>query len=129
MRLRDTWRALWLGLWVLVCGLLLAVSSASLLADELPKFTEGKWPFHPPRRPALPAVKDQSWVANPIDAFILAALEAEELAPNRPADKRTLLRRVTFDLTGLAPTVAEERAFLADESPEAYTRLVDRLLD
>jgi len=129
MPLRDTWRALWLGLLVLVCSPLFTVELSSLTSAELPQFNQGKWPFHPPRRPALPAVKDQAWVANPIDAFILAALEAEELAPNRLADKRTLLRRVTFDLTGLAPTVAEERTFLADDSPEAYARLVDRLLD
>src|SRR5262249_9192524 len=68
------------------------------------------------------------WVVNPIDAFILHALEEEGLSPNRPADKLSLLRRVTFDLTGLPPTLAEQQAFLQDASPEAYQKVVERLL-
>ncbi len=114
-----------------VCaGLLVLTSWGSLQAAEgSGSFKNGKWPFQPPRRPAVPAVKDASWVANPIDAFVLHALEEKGLRPNAPADKLTLLRRVTFDLTGLAPTLDEQRAFLADESQAAYARLVDRLLD
>jgi hypothetical protein len=84
--------------------------------------------FKPVRRPAVPAVKDKAWVRNPIDAFLLARLEKEGLAPSRPADKLRLLRRVTFDLTGLPPTVAEQEAFLADTSANAYPKVVDRLL-
>ncbi|HEV3021243.1 MAG TPA: DUF1549 domain-containing protein, partial [Pirellulales bacterium] len=88
-----------------------------------------EWAFRPPRRPAIPTVKDPTWVANPIDAFILRALDDHGLKPNRPADRLTLLRRVAFDLTGLPPTVDEQQAFLDDQSVDAYERLVDRLLD
>jgi hypothetical protein len=86
------------------------------------------WAFSTPRRPALPQVRQKSWVANPIDAFVLAKLEQRGIAPSRRADKLMLLRRVTFDLTGLPPTVAEQAAFLADTSPNAYDKVVDRLL-
>lgn len=86
------------------------------------------WSFVPPVRPDLPEVSNPSWCRNPIDRFILARLEAESLAPSPEADKPTLIRRVTYDLTGLPPTPEEVDAFLADESPEAYEKLVDRLL-
>ncbi len=86
------------------------------------------WAYVPPQRPPLPAVKDAGWVRNPIDAFILARLEKEGLKPNPEADKVTLLRRVTLDLTGLPPTVEETDAFLKDPSPDAYEKAVDRLL-
>ena len=78
--------------------------------------------------PGLPAVKNQAWVRTPIDAFVLAAMEAKGLHPSRPAGKRTLLRRVTFDLIGLPPTPEEIDAFLADNRPDAYEKVVDRLL-
>ncbi len=90
---------------------------------------ETDWPFSTPKRPVIPQVHDSNWVRNPIDAFVLARLEKAGLQPNPPADKLTLLRRVTFDLTGLLPTPAEREAFLADRSPDAYERLVDRLLN
>jgi mono/diheme cytochrome c family protein len=86
------------------------------------------WSFIKPERPALPAVKNRRWPRNPIDAFIVARLEQEKLRPAREADKFTLIRRVTFDLTGLPPTPAEVNAFVADRDPEAYEHLVDRLL-
>jgi hypothetical protein len=86
------------------------------------------WAFQPVREPALPAVKDPGWAETPVDRFILAALEANGLSPSPDADRRTLLRRVTFDLTGLPPTPAELEAFLADRSPDAYKKVVDRLL-
>jgi hypothetical protein len=86
------------------------------------------WAFVPPRRPPLPAVKDAAWPRTPVDAFILARLEREGLRPSPEADRVTLLRRVTLDLTGLPPTPAEVDAFLADGSPGAYERAVDRLL-
>ena len=86
------------------------------------------WSFIPPQRPALPDVKDAAWCRNPIDRFILARLEAEGLHPSPQADKATLIRRVTFDLTGLPPTLVQIDAFLADDSPNAYEKVVDRLL-
>ena len=89
---------------------------------------ETHWSFVPPVRPELPAVKNESWVRTPIDRFVLARLEKENLAPSPETDTATLLRRVTFDLTGLPPTPAELNAFLADTSSNAYEKVVDRLL-
>ncbi|HUY93023.1 MAG TPA: DUF1553 domain-containing protein [Pirellulales bacterium] len=89
---------------------------------------QGHWSFIPPVRPQPPAVRDAAWPRGPIDAFVLARLEAEGLSPSPEADKTTLLRRVTFDLTGLPPAPAEVDAFLADDSPGAFERVVDRLL-
>jgi hypothetical protein len=89
---------------------------------------EDHWSFTPVKRPATPAVKDAKWVRNPIDAFILARLEKESLKPAAEADKVTLIRRVTLDLTGLPPTPKEVDDFLADKSPDAYEKVVDRLL-
>ncbi len=86
------------------------------------------WAFQPLSSPTLPQVQDASWPQSPIDYFVLAGLEANHLQPAPPADKRTLIRRATFDLTGLPPTSEEVHAFLADESPDAFARLVDRLL-
>ena len=86
------------------------------------------WAFRVPSRPELPAVKNSAWVKNPIDAFIAAEHERRGLAPNPPADKATLLRRVTIDLIGLPPTREELQSFLADSSPDAYEKVVDRLL-
>ncbi|HTI50032.1 MAG TPA: DUF1549 domain-containing protein, partial [Planctomycetaceae bacterium] len=87
------------------------------------------WAFLPPQHPSPPATKRQGWGRNPIDQFVLARLEAEGLSPSPEASRETLLRRVTLDLTGLPPTVAELDAFLADRSPDAYETVVDRLLD
>jgi hypothetical protein len=89
---------------------------------------EPHWAFVPPKRPPLPAVKAAAWSRNPIDRFILARLEQEGLHPSPKADRRTLIRRVTLDLTGLPPTIPEVDAFLADWTPGAYERVVDRLL-
>jgi Protein of unknown function (DUF1549)/Protein of unknown function (DUF1553)/Planctomycete cytochrome C len=86
------------------------------------------WAFVPPTPKSLPQVKRRDWVRQPLDQFILARLEKEGLEPSPEADKAALLRRVSFDLTGLPPTPAEEAAFLADSSPGAYERQVDRLL-
>jgi hypothetical protein len=86
------------------------------------------WAFQPCRCPPLPAVKRIDWVRNPIDSFILARLEAEEIPPAPEADRATLIRRVGLDLIGLPPTPAEVDAFLADNRPDAYERLVNRLL-
>ncbi len=86
------------------------------------------WAFRKPARPPIPKVKNQTWVRAPVDAFILAKLEEKGIQPSPPADKRALLRRVTFDLTGLPPTPEEINAFLADKSPQAYEKVVKRLL-
>ncbi len=86
------------------------------------------WSLLPPRRPDLPPVKDRLWPRNGIDHFILARLEREGLRPSPQADRVTLLRRVTLDLTGLPPTPAEIDAFLADSRPDAYERVIERLL-
>jgi hypothetical protein len=86
------------------------------------------WAFVAPTRPPLPAVADPAWVRNPIDAFVLARLEKEGLKPSPEADKVTLLRRLYLDLIGLPPEPREVDEFLADQSPEAYDRVVERLL-
>jgi hypothetical protein len=86
------------------------------------------WSFQPVRRPALPAVKAHDWARAPVDRFILTRLQAKGLAPSRQADRRTLIRRLSFDLTGLPPTPEEVEAFEHDTRPDAYERLVDRLL-
>ncbi len=86
------------------------------------------WAFQPVRRPAPPAVKATAWPRTPVDHFVLAELEGQGLAPAGPAAKATLLRRVTLDLIGLPPTPAEIDAFVSDTAPDAYERVVDRLL-
>ena len=89
---------------------------------------ERHWAFVAPARPAVPRVARGAWVRNPIDAFILSRLEREGLAPSPEAERATLLRRASLDLTGLPPTPAELDAFLSDRSPDAYEKQVDRLL-
>ncbi len=106
---------------------------ASALVRPTPKkeFTAEQkafWAFQPVRNPTPPAVKDVNWVKSPIDRFILAKLEERGIRPAPPADKSTLLRRATFDLTGLPPTQKELEAFLADKSADAFAKVVDRLL-
>lgn len=86
------------------------------------------WAFQPVKNPAPPAVKNKAWVRSPIDAFLLAALEAKNLKPQGPAARHTLIRRATLDLTGLPPTAEEIDAFVADKSPDAFAKVVDRLL-
>jgi hypothetical protein len=87
------------------------------------------WSFIPPNRGELPAVKNEGWVRTPIDRFILAKLEANGLTPAPEADRRILARRLSLDLTGLPPSIAEVEQFVADESPDYYEKYVDRLLD
>ncbi|MEP6533778.1 MAG: DUF1549 and DUF1553 domain-containing protein [Bryobacteraceae bacterium] len=115
--------------------LVTAVITASFLGGaELGKYTPAErrhWAFQKrshPEVPAFTAPADKAWVRNPIDAFILARLQKEGLKPSARADKSTLLRRVYFDLTGLPPTPAQAAKFLADKSPDAYTKVVDELL-
>jgi hypothetical protein len=98
---------------------------------EFAKYLEAyRWqPFEPVKRPAVPAVKNRRWVQNPVDAFLASEHEAHELKPRPEAPKEVLLRRLYLDLLGLSPTPAEQRAFAADGSANAYQELVNRLLD
>src|SRR5437868_2730211 len=105
------------------CCIVLGVTGAPA-ADE----TKRHWAFQPVRKPPLPAVKDGAWSRNSVDRFILAKLEEKGLTPSPLAGRRTLIRRATFDLLGLPPTPEEVAAFEADPSPDAYARLIDRLL-
>ncbi|HKC87767.1 MAG TPA: PSD1 and planctomycete cytochrome C domain-containing protein, partial [Blastocatellia bacterium] len=107
-----------------------AAPAPASLADVKPITDEQRdyWAFRKPTRPQIPTVKNRSWARTPIDAFVLAKLEEKGLTPSPRADKRTLIRRVTFDLTGLPPTLEEINAFLADRSPDAYHKVVKRLL-
>ena len=107
---------------------LLVFSQPTLCLFAAEPVEPSAWAYTSPRRPVLPVVTQTSRVQNPIDAFVLARLEEKGLTLNKPADKLTLLRRATLDLTGLPPTVAEQDSFLADKSNEAYARVVDRLL-
>jgi hypothetical protein len=101
----------------------LTVSGASAADDA-----KRHWAFQPVRKPALPAVRDGAWPRTSVDRFVLAKLEEKGLTPSPPADRRTLIRRATFDLLGLPPTPEEVAAFEADPAPDAYERLIDRLL-
>ncbi|HEX4946400.1 MAG TPA: PSD1 and planctomycete cytochrome C domain-containing protein, partial [Blastocatellia bacterium] len=90
---------------------------------------EGHWAYQPVKRPTVPSIRNpQSAIRNPIDAFIQARLAQAGLQPSPEADRRTLIRRVTLDLTGLPPTIEEVNAFVNDKAPDAYEKLVDRLL-
>ena len=89
---------------------------------------QGHWAFIAPKRPSLPKVKQKKWPRNGIDHFVLARLEREGLQPSAAADRATLLRRVSLDLTGLPPTPGEVSGFLLDKAPDAYEKAVDRLL-
>ncbi|HKX29083.1 MAG TPA: PSD1 and planctomycete cytochrome C domain-containing protein [Blastocatellia bacterium] len=96
-----------------------------------PVFTEQErqfWAFQPMARPVVPELKDRAWVKSPVDAFILQRLEEKGLRPAPPADRLTLLRRATYDLTGLPPTEREIREFLDDAAPNAFEKVVERLL-
>ncbi|HEV3343500.1 MAG TPA: DUF1553 domain-containing protein [Pirellulales bacterium] len=90
---------------------------------------QGHWSYIKPARPALPPVKDSAWPRNAVDYFILARLDREGLAPSPEADRYALIRRLSLDLTGLPPGVEEVDAFVGDADPQAYERLVDRLLE
>jgi hypothetical protein len=96
--------------------------------EPTPPDPRDHWAYQPPQRPDVPTVKNTAWVRNPVDAFLAADHESHGLNPVVPADKAILLRRVYIDLVGLPPTREELTAFLADESPGAYEKVVDRLL-
>ncbi|HEV3002877.1 MAG TPA: DUF1549 domain-containing protein, partial [Pirellulales bacterium] len=105
---------------------------AAAPADDAPAASRNAaakhWSFQPLAHPPLPAVANSAWVRNPIDAFVLARLEAKGLAPSPEADRATLIRRLSLDLLGLPPSPAEVEQFLTDVRPDAYEQLVDRLL-
>ena len=108
-----------------------ALTTPPAVADKGPyDWNEAKrfWSFQPMKDPAVPAIKNEAWALTDIDRFLLAAMEARGLRPVKPADRRTLIRRVTFDLTGLPPTPEEVEAFIRDESPGAWATVIDRLL-
>jgi hypothetical protein len=107
------------------------VTLTSTAAPVEKKFTERQrrfWAFQPVTKPAVPSVRAGDWVRTPVDAFVLAKLEQKNLTPNAPADRITLLRRATLDLIGLTPTPEEVQSFLTDNSPDAFAKVVDRLL-
>ncbi|MFN8007311.1 MAG: PSD1 and planctomycete cytochrome C domain-containing protein [Terriglobia bacterium] len=106
-------------------------STRTPVTSQKPSLAERKahWSFQPVHRPEPPTVKQGSWVQNPIDSFVLHKLESEGITPSPEADKTTLIRRVTFDLIGLPPSMEEVTAFLSDSSPDAYEKVVNRLLN
>ncbi len=112
-----------------VVGLLHAAGDPVRPAGVTAEKARNHWAFKAPVRPAIPEVKRAGWVRNELDRFVLARLEAEGWEPSPEADRITLLRRLHLDLTGLPPTVAEVDAFVADGSPDAYGKVVERLLE
>src|SRR6185436_544230 len=86
------------------------------------------WSFQPVRSTSPPAVKNRAWISSPVDNFVLSKLEQKGIAPAPRADKRTLIRRACFDLIGLPPTAEEADAFVKDTAPDAWEKLIDRLL-
>ena len=120
------------GLWRFVAATLSLAAALPLAASADDRDWEKEqqfWSFQAPKRYPLPTVSNQSWPAQPIDYFILARLEEKKLAPSGPAPRQALIRRLTLDLTGLPPTPADVDRFLSDDEPDAYDRLVERLLN
>ncbi len=103
-------------------------STAAAGKSSVEKVATNHWAFEPPKSVTPPIVKKAKWVKSPIDSFVLAKLETAKLRPAKPSDKLTLLRRVTFDLIGLPPSPEEMDAFVDDKSPDAFARVVERLL-
>lgn len=101
-----------------------APAKGGVVTEEAKRY----WAYQPVKRPAAPEVKGKEWVRSPIDAFILAKLEAKNLKPVKPADKAALIRRATYDLTGLPPTPEDVDAFVKSADPNAYEKLLDKLL-
>jgi hypothetical protein len=117
-------------------GAVVPHATAVSVANPIAKKTAGidfeaagkHWAYHPIRKPAMPDVRHRDWPSSPVDAFVLARLEASGLTPSPPTDRRMLLRRASYDLIGLPPTAEEVKAFEEDGSPDAFARVVDRLL-
>lgn len=116
--------------WFLICFVFLAEGSVAFgtASDTLPATASKHWAFVRPVRPVPPNVRRAAWAINPIDHFILARLERDGLDPSRPAERPTLIRRVSLDLLGLPPSQEEVDDFARDRRPDAYERLVDRFL-
>jgi len=114
--------------WVKMGAPIPQTSDAPRLLTEVGEARAKHWAFQPVQSPAPPKVKQSNWVQTPVDNFVLAKLEAQKLKPAAAADRRTLIRRLSYDLTGLPPTSEEVEAFVKDRSPDAYAKLVDRLL-
>ncbi|MEO6181874.1 MAG: PSD1 and planctomycete cytochrome C domain-containing protein [Verrucomicrobiota bacterium] len=104
------------------------VAGTAVASKGWGKTAKEHWAFRSIQKTTVPQVKQTDWAATPIDAFVLAKLESNSMKPSAPADKRTLIRRATFDLIGLPPTTEEVKAFVADSSTDAFAKVVDRLL-
>src|SRR5579872_2285427 len=113
---------------VLCASLALAFAVYAAESDTFTPAQRNFWSLVQVKHQTVPAVKNQAWVKNPIDAFVLAKLEEKNLTPNPAADRITLLRRATVDMTGLPPTQEEIDQFVNDKSPNAWEKVVDRLL-
>jgi Protein of unknown function (DUF1553)/Protein of unknown function (DUF1549) len=120
-------RSRMLAAWIVLS--ICAWSSVVFADDKKAAKDETAWAFRKPVRSALPAVHNKSWLRNPIDAFVLSKLEAAGLQPSPEASRAVLIRRVSFDLLGIPPTPAEVKAFVQDDRPDAYEKLVDKLLN
>lgn len=114
--------------WVKMGAPLPPTGDAAKLMTDVGVARAKHWAFQPVQKPALPKVKKSRWAQTPVDNFILAKLEEKKLTPAPAADRRTLIRRLSYDLIGLPPTPQEVEAFEQDKSPDAYAKLVDRLL-
>jgi hypothetical protein len=114
--------------WVKMGAPMPKTSDAPRLMTEVGEARAKHWAFQPVQKPAPPKVKKTAWVRTPVDNFVLARLEEKKLKPAPQADRRTLIRRLSYDLIGLPPTPEEVQAFGKDQSPDAYAKLVDRLL-
>lgn len=110
-------------------GAMLTIEHAAAGPPKVTEETKNHWSFRRRVRPEPPSVKNPGWLINEIDAFVLRKLEDRDLSPSPPAERRALIRRVTYDLTGLPPAPEDVEAFARDESPAAYEQLVERLLD
>ena len=116
---------------VIILTALITCATAHAARDDrrrIPDAQSHGWAWQPIRAQTPPTVSNRGWVHDPIDQFILAKLDQASLSPAAPADRRALIRRATFDLTGLPPTPREVEDFVADSSPDAFTNVVDRLL-
>jgi hypothetical protein len=113
---------------LVVCAIMAPTARGGPAPEAAPRAAQQHWAWARPMRPDLPAVTNAAWVRNPIDRFVLARLEGEGLAPAAEAGRETLIRRLSLDLIGLPPTLAEVDAFVGDASADAYEKVVDRLL-
>src|ERR1700683_1493140 len=116
--------------YLLLCSLTVAMAAQIQTAAPAQPASAGQqfWSYQPVKRPDVPAVQQKTWVRTPIDAFILSVLESKSIKPSADADRAAFIRRATLDAWGVIPTPDQVKAFVNDKSPDAYERLVDRLL-